>query len=452
MRALELWICEYVLNSLWQVPLIFAAAWIATRVVRRTEPRVEHRIWVIALMLEAGIPAFHVDLADALHEVRNWLLLSGSGGAGDGHVRVVFGGGTELNSGLLRLPAFVLTAVVAIYAGCMLYFAGRLAWRVWQTARMQSTARPVKLTEDIARRWKRLRGHFGLKGEAEEGALAVSTMISGPVTVGVARQMLLTPPGFLEEVSENEVEAVLAHEFAHMRRRDFAKNVMYEVISLPVAYHPLLWLTRLRMAESREMICDRMAAAAIAGREYVRSLLRLASVLSDRPPTRILHAIGIFDANTFERRVMNLTRQDVEIRGVRRFAVIAACVAIGATTCVSALALRMGVSGQATPDKSSTALAVKSSQMQENIFSRKNPVYPAEARANKDTLNGPVVLFVVINKEGVPVKVRVKTSLRADYDQSALDAVREWRWKPFLLNGDPVEVKTTVTVNYRLAD
>jgi TonB family protein len=62
------------------------------------------------------------------------------------------------------------------------------------------------------------------------------------------------------------------------------------------------------------------------------------------------------------------------------------------------------------------------------------------------------VLSVLISKEGIPVKVFVKQSLRADYDQSAMDAVREWRWKPYLLNGDPTAVKTTITVNYTMAD
>jgi TonB family protein len=52
----------------------------------------------------------------------------------------------------------------------------------------------------------------------------------------------------------------------------------------------------------------------------------------------------------------------------------------------------------------------------------------------------------------VPQNIRIKQSLRADYDQSALDAVQNWRWKPFLLNGNPIKVKTTVTVNYTLKD
>jgi TonB family protein len=61
------------------------------------------------------------------------------------------------------------------------------------------------------------------------------------------------------------------------------------------------------------------------------------------------------------------------------------------------------------------------------------------------------VLGLRINKEGEPVKIFVKQSLRPDYDQSAIDAVQQWRWKPFLLNGNPTSVKTTITVNYSLA-
>jgi TonB family protein len=449
MRAFELWICEYLLNSIWQVPLVFGAGWVAARMVRSAGVKVEHRIWVVALILQAAVPAFHVDLSELLPDMKRLLSWSGSGGVAGGNVSVLFGAGAGSSSGLLRLPAFVLTGVAAICLGLLVYFAGRLAWRVWKTVVMRRMAEPVRMTGDFVQAWERLRGAFELKEIAGRETLAISSMISGPVTVGVMRQVMLVPPGFLEGVDESEMEAVLAHEFAHMRRRDFAKNLMYETLSLPVAYHPLLWLTRLRLTESREMVCDRMAADAVAGRErYVRSLLRLASMLSDRPPTRILHAIGIFDANTFERRVMNLTKRDTEVRGVRRLAMVAACVAIGAATCVSALALRMGVGTGPNQDKTSTALSVDSNKMAGNIISQKMPVYPAEAKANKDTLDGPVVLSVVIDEEGIPVKVFVKQSLRADYDQSAMDGVWQWRWKPYLLNGNPTAVKTTVTINY----
>ena len=145
---------------------------------------------------------------------------------------------------------------------------------------------------------------------------------------------------------------------------------------------------------------------------------------------------------------MNLTERRVEVRGMRRAAIAVACVAMGVATCVSAAALRVEVSAPAGQDKTPTTLSVDASKMQNMIIYRKSPVYPVEAKANKDTLDGPVVLGVLLGTDGVPVKVFVKTSLRADYDQSAIDAVSQWRWKPFLLNGDPTTVKTTVTITY----
>jgi TonB family protein len=453
MRGLELWVFGYLLNSLWQVPVVFAAAWIVARMVRSAGTRVEHRVWVGALMLEAMLPAFRFDFSELVRRVRDLLPWSWGGTAPGGYAHVSFGAGTGSNVGVLWLTPIVLRDVLVLYAGCLFYFAARLAWGVWKTVAMRRAAEPVRLSDESVQTWDRLNKSVALAADVEPERISVSRMISGPVTVGIMRQVLLVPNGFLQEVGESELEAVLAHELAHMKRRDFAKNIMYEALSVAVAYHPLLWVTRSRLAESREMVCDRMAADAVAGRErYVRSLLRLASILSNRPPSTILHAIGIFDANIFERRVMNLTKRETEVRGLRRVAIVAACAVIGAVTCVSALALRMEISGQAEQDKTPTALSVSADKMQGNLIYKKDPVYPAEAKANKDTVNGPVVLLAVISKEGIPVKLLVKKSLRADYDQSAMDAVREWRWKPFLLNGDPISVKTTITVNYQLAD
>ena len=70
MNLLELWIAEYVLNSLWQLPLIFGAAWFATRVFRSAGVQLEHRIWVAALLLQATLPMFRFDLSELLHRVK----------------------------------------------------------------------------------------------------------------------------------------------------------------------------------------------------------------------------------------------------------------------------------------------------------------------------------------------------------------------------------------------
>jgi outer membrane biosynthesis protein TonB len=50
------------------------------------------------------------------------------------------------------------------------------------------------------------------------------------------------------------------------------------------------------------------------------------------------------------------------------------------------------------------------------------------------------------------MNIQVKQSVRDDLDESAVTAVRQWRWKPFLLNGNPVAVDSTVTINYSLGE
>ena len=56
MKSFELWVAAYLLNSLWQAPLILAAAWLAARMIRRLGPRTEHRVWVCALIAQAVLP------------------------------------------------------------------------------------------------------------------------------------------------------------------------------------------------------------------------------------------------------------------------------------------------------------------------------------------------------------------------------------------------------------
>jgi TonB family protein len=78
------------------------------------------------------------------------------------------------------------------------------------------------------------------------------------------------------------------------------------------------------------------------------------------------------------------------------------------------------------------------------------PVYPPEAKA--DHVTGEVLLAATIGKDGTVEHLKLTQSVRADVDASAMDAVRQWTYKPYLLNGDPIEVETTITVIYTLGD
>jgi TonB family protein len=83
-----------------------------------------------------------------------------------------------------------------------------------------------------------------------------------------------------------------------------------------------------------------------------------------------------------------------------------------------------------------------------NIIAKVAPIYPVAAK--QAGVQGTVELDVVVSKEGVPEALQVITSPSDDLSQSALEAVRLWRYRPTLLNGNPVPIETSVIVNYTL--
>jgi protein TonB len=77
-----------------------------------------------------------------------------------------------------------------------------------------------------------------------------------------------------------------------------------------------------------------------------------------------------------------------------------------------------------------------------------NPIYPALARQAR--IQGDVVLHAIIDKDGKVSELQV-ISGHPLLVQSAIDAVKQWRYKPTLLNGEAVEVDTTITVHFSMA-
>jgi protein TonB len=77
------------------------------------------------------------------------------------------------------------------------------------------------------------------------------------------------------------------------------------------------------------------------------------------------------------------------------------------------------------------------------------PPYPEYAKANR--IQGQVVLHVIIDKKGKVIEVK-PISGHPKLIPTAVDAVQQWRYRPYILNGEAVEVETTVTVNFNLAN
>jgi len=90
---------------------------------------------------------------------------------------------------------------------------------------------------------------------------------------------------------------------------------------------------------------------------------------------------------------------------------------------------------------------VSSGTVEGLLIQKTMPVYPAVARATGTS--GTVTLGAIISKTGTIENLRVISGPMM-LQQAALDAVRTWRYRPYLLNGQPVEVETTVNVTFTL--
>jgi periplasmic protein TonB len=83
-----------------------------------------------------------------------------------------------------------------------------------------------------------------------------------------------------------------------------------------------------------------------------------------------------------------------------------------------------------------------------NLIHDVPPQYPAEA--GRARIEGTVVLMALIDKDGIVKDVRVESGLPL-LAQAAIDAVKQWRYKPYLVNGEPVEVDSRITINFTLS-
>jgi beta-glucosidase len=101
------------------------------------------------------------------------------------------------------------------------------------------------------------------------------------------------------------------------------------------------------------------------------------------------------------------------------------------------------------PKRAVERIRVSQGVTQGLVLSKAEPVYPDEAKAAK--AQGSVVLYAIIGKDGSINKLDLIHSASPLLTQAALDAVKQWKYRPYILNGTPVEVETQITVVFTLA-
>ncbi|HJQ38707.1 MAG TPA: M56 family metallopeptidase [Thermoanaerobaculia bacterium] len=186
-----------------------------------------------------------------------------------------------------------------------------LAWRASRKLRANTTdpsPAAIAALETCARA-------FGVTA-----TLRCSPRVSVPMTVG---STILLP----RELPEETLLPVIAHELAHVRRRDALLHTFLKIVTLPIAFHPLVRMLERRVAVAREIACDALVTSTLVEpRAYARTLLSIAERgIAPR------YAMAFGDADALELRLLSLRNIGSSSRKWIGAAIVIALVAFGAS-------------------------------------------------------------------------------------------------------------------------
>jgi TonB family protein len=267
--------------------------------------------------------------------------------------------------------------------------------------------------------------------------VVISDAVTSPMTWGTMRPVILLPE-YAMEWAQEKLDVVLRHERAHVERYDWLWQSFAQVVTAVFWFHPLVWIAAERMRQEAEHATDDLVLASgsdAAG--YAEQLMDVArrirgsvpheavAVTMVRPSALTSRITAILDSSRTHVRSGVRARATVGIAAVCLVALLAACQRANAQV------YRAGA-GVSTPV----------------LVYHPEPKYSEQARKAK--WSGAVQVSIVVDANGMPQNIHVIKALGMGLDEMAIEAVRQWRFKPGQKNGKPVAVAATLEINFRL--
>jgi len=169
-----------------------------------------------------------------------------------------------------------------VFAGWLLGVVLLSFWNVSGWVRVRRMARrEVRVVEEVwLERLGELRARMGI-GRAV--ALLESARVQVPTVIGWLKPVILVPASVFSGLSPRQLEAVLAHELAHVRRHDYLINLLQTLVETLLFYHPAVWWVSRQVRIERESCCDDLALAVCGDRlGYARALAALEELRAPR--------------------------------------------------------------------------------------------------------------------------------------------------------------------------
>ncbi|MDB5749329.1 MAG: peptidase, partial [Massilia sp.] len=404
------------LDSIWQCALVGLETSVALLGLRRARPQTRYAIACTGLLLCLLWPALeliarlHGGAASASGTPVLMQMLPGAGGAGSGGWQ-----------GFLQAH---LAWLVAGWAACAAALSLRLALGLVWVGR---AARSQRVDAHWNARLATMATQFGITREVH---LRVVDTLSSPVTAGWWRPVVLVPASLLSGMSPQLLEALLAHELAHVRRFDYPVNLAQSMIETILFYHPVVWWLSHRIRVEREQIADDIAARQLG--EPRRLALALSEL--ERLQFSTHHLAQGANGGDLMSRIKRLVRPETQAMNWKAalpvLAMAAACLA--------------GCAGT-TPHGDARGPDAITTEPVARFNSCAKPEYPAEALARR--LEGTVTLRFLVDTDGSVAEAQVaKSSGDASLDEAARVAIARCQFTPGTAGGKPA--RAWVPVQY----
>ncbi|GAB3352819.1 M56 family metallopeptidase [Lysobacter tyrosinilyticus] len=273
------------LHFLWQGVLIGSLAALALQALRAARPQVRYAAACFALLacVLAPLGTFIVQLAAASPEPL----------FGAAHAAPLVIAAPQAHGALFGfVPASekynaYLPWIVALWAAGASVMSLRIAMGLVWIQRLRNTPQG-ELQATWQSRLDAIAVHFGLSRGV---ALRLVDNLDTPVSAGWWRPVVLLPVGLLTRMPTDLIEALLAHELAHIRRHDYLVNLLQNAVEALLFYHPVTWWLSRRIRAEREQIADQLAAEVVcAPRRLAVALYELSEIPRTHPTLHLAQA------------------------------------------------------------------------------------------------------------------------------------------------------------------
>jgi TonB family protein len=268
--------------------------------------------------------------------------------------------------------------------------------------------------------------------------------VDGPVTFGWRRPVVLAPPAFFD-FEPGVQRSILLHELEHIRRGDWLRQLVEELLLAILWFHPFLHLTVRKVRFYRECMVDRrVIAMGTAKDEYLRSLILAAGGRSSKAAT----AAALFGGSELRNRIESLLKEaTMSFRpSATHSGLIVSVLAFGAMASNAFFPLTpLGATGIQSAEE------LKIEELDENPkpISQTIPKYTEEAI--EAGIEGAVLLNCLIDVDGLVKDCEVKRGLGHGLEESAMrDITENWRFEPGRKDGSPVSVRATIEITFNL--